>query len=369
MADFVPGLDLTASFFHETLQPLLADAYPRLRYAAARLGSGSDVLGYDTPMSMDHDWGVRMQLFLPEAEYQQLAAAVDELLRRSLPHRWRGHAVHFGPALPNGSRLPGEDGDGPVDHRITITTAPAFMWEHLRLRLERPLSVRDWLFTPQQKLLEVTAGRVFVDEIGDLTRLRQTVAYYPHDLWLYLLACQWTRIAQEDHLMARAGFAGDELGARVMAARLAHDVMQLGFLMARRYAPYPKWFGTAFARLPAAARLTPLLQQLLAAAGWQARQAALCAVCEQAAALHNELGVTPPLAAASAPYYERPFQVIHADRFVDSLRAAIKSEKIRALPAAGSVDQFSHSTDLRENVQLLRRLGTCYTGDAIDESR
>lgn len=360
MTDFIPGLDLTESFFHTVLQPLLADAFPQLRYAAARLGSGSDVLGYDTPMSMDHDWGVRMQLFLLAADHERVATAVDALLRAELPHRWCGHAVHFGPVEADGSRLPGEDSDGPVAHRIDVTTVAAFGWQQLRLPVTRPLSVAEWLLTPQQQLLAVTAGRVFVDDVGELTRLRQRLAYYPRDVWLYLLACQWTRIAQEDHLMARAGYVGDEMGARIMAARLVHDLMQLCFLMARRYAPYPKWVGTAFAQLPCADSMMPFLQHVLAATDWQTRQEYFCAACEAVAALHNALGVTPPLPAVCTPFYERPFRVIHAGRFADSLRAAINNEKIRTLPLIGSVDQFSDSTDLREDKSLLRRLDVLY---------
>lgn len=95
MTDFIPGLDLTESFFHTVLRPLLADAFPQLRYAAARLGSGSDVLGYDTPMSMDHDWGVRMQLFLLAADHERVATAVDALLCAELPI----HAGRFADSL------------------------------------------------------------------------------------------------------------------------------------------------------------------------------------------------------------------------------------------------------------------------------
>ena len=36
----------------------------------------------------------------------------------------------------------------------------------------------------------------------------------------------------------------------MVAARLARDAMRLAFLMAESYAPYSKWLGTAFTRLP-----------------------------------------------------------------------------------------------------------------------
>ena len=77
------------------------------------------------------------------------------------------------------------------------------------------------------------------------------------------------RIGQEDHLMARAGLVGDELGSSVIGARLIRDIMALAFLIERRYAPYPKWFGTAFGRLPCAAQLTPALQGIAQAGAWE----------------------------------------------------------------------------------------------------
>jgi hypothetical protein len=50
----------------------------------------------------------------------------------------------------------------------------------------------------------------------------------------------------------------------VLVARLVHDLMRLCFLLERRYAPYPKWLGTAFARLEVAATIGPLLAAALA---------------------------------------------------------------------------------------------------------
>jgi hypothetical protein len=51
------GRELARRFHADVVQPLLAESMPRLRYAAGRLGSGSDVLGFDDEMSRDHDWG------------------------------------------------------------------------------------------------------------------------------------------------------------------------------------------------------------------------------------------------------------------------------------------------------------------------
>ena len=82
---FLPGLTLSRAFFEEAVAPIVAHEFPGLRYSAARLGSGSEVLGYDTPRSIDHDWGPRLQLFLAQDDYQALKGPIDETLRLRLP--------------------------------------------------------------------------------------------------------------------------------------------------------------------------------------------------------------------------------------------------------------------------------------------
>ena len=62
--------------------------------------------------------------------------------------------------------------------------------------------------------------------------------YYPRDVWLYLMASGWNRIGQEEHLMGRAGLAGDEIGSALIGSRLVRDLMRLCFLMEQQYAPY-----------------------------------------------------------------------------------------------------------------------------------
>lgn len=120
--------------------------------------------------------------------------------------------------------------------------------------IDQEIELADWLTFPEQKLRTITAGEVFDDHIG-VEDVRRRFAWYPNDVWLYLLASGWNRIGQEEHLMGRAGLAGDEIGSALIASRLVRDIMRLCFLMERSYSPYPKWFGTAFRRLACAGEI------------------------------------------------------------------------------------------------------------------
>ncbi len=359
MTEFISGLDLNEQFFHEVVRPLLAVHFPDLPYAAARLGSGSDVLGFDDDMSTDHDWGIRQQLFLREADHVWAATAVAETLAHHLPYRYRGYSVHFGPEDGEGTRLLTDIQQGPVSHRLEVVTVRGFFTGQLGLDPTRVWDAVDWLTVAQQQLLQVTAGRVFADDQGKLSELRHQLAYYPTDIWLYLLACQWARIGQEDHFVGRTGFCGDDLGSRLLAARLVHDVMMLGFLYEKQYAPYPKWFGTAFARLSCAGALGPILQCVLTAAAWPARENHLCHAFQIIGEVHNRLTITPSLATGCQPFHGRPFRT-HAGGYAAAVRAAIQDEQIRQLPLFGSLDQFSDNTDLRSYPPYGRRLRPLY---------
>ena len=58
------GIPLSRDYYESVVAPLLARHAPGLEHAAARLGSGSDVLGYDDAQSRDHDWGLRLTLLV-----------------------------------------------------------------------------------------------------------------------------------------------------------------------------------------------------------------------------------------------------------------------------------------------------------------
>ena len=356
MPAFVRGLQLSALFYEDAVMPILATLLPSSAYAAALLGPGSEVLGYDTPLSTDHDWGPRLLLFLAArhdpADIQRIAQALDQ----RLPPTFYGYPTRF--------TLTHDAPGTPPRHHVTVQTVRAYVAAHLGLDPGTAWQPADWLSVPEQTLLELTAGAVYHDGPGELTALRARLAFYPHELWLYLMAAQWHRIAQQEAFVGRAGDVGDELGSRLLAAAPVRDLMRLCFLIERRYAPYSKWFGTAFARLACGPALGPLFEQVLQAGEWHTREAALAAAYGAVVERHNGLALTAPMEATVSPYYTRPYLVVHAGRVADALRAAIADPAVRFLPAYGSIDQVSDNTDLLGNVEARAWLRGLYTASA-----
>ena len=365
-ATFIPGLELSVAFYEKAVEPILSRTFPDLAYAAARIGPGSDVLGFDDQRSTDHFWGPLLNLFLSDDDLESYGEQIRHVLADKLPFEVLGfptnfrpfggteaHLGHLGHMAPMQTR--------PINHGVMLGTVQGYFRAFLGINPLGELQPMDWLVMSEQHLRTLTGGRVMHDGPGDLARARTALAYYPHDLWLYLLSAQWARIGQEEAFLGRTGEVGDEIGSRLLAARLVRDVMRLAFLLERAYVPYSKWFGTAFARLACAPTLGPHLDATLAATNWRDRERHLVPAYEQVAALHNALGVTERVSETAASFHGRPFLVIHAERFADAAERAIVDKAVRQFPRrAGSVNQWADATDVLERPALLQRLRAAY---------
>ncbi|MWV43336.1 DUF4037 domain-containing protein [Paenibacillus sp. HJL G12] len=301
-----------------------------MEYSAAILGPGSEVLGYDTEMSRDHDWSPRVHLFLKDAEPEQIQNT-RFLLEQQLPDSFKGF---------------------PVYHQMTVmTTLDKYIEKCLAVNIREPLDYTDWLTFPSQTLLELTRGEVFRDEQGELRAIREILDYYPEDIWLYLMASTWQRIGQEEHLMLRAGFVEDELGSAIIASRIVRDIMNLCFLMERQYAPYPKWFGTAFKSLSCSESLMPHLREVQAVQTWREREHSLNLAFQYMAKLHNGLGITDEISEEATLFYDRPFKVMHGEVIASLITKQIKDKDIQWLSQhrlIGGIDQITDNTDFRQ---------------------
>ncbi|MEU4293252.1 DUF4037 domain-containing protein [Kribbella sp. NPDC026596] len=316
--DFVSGQEMSRRFYSEAVRPVLDTAFPGLPHSAALLGRGSEVLGYDDAMSSDHNWEPRVQLFLRDEDHVRHADAVTEALRQKVPARFADHDTEFG-----------------------VYTLSGYFQQELNFDLGQEITARDWLTFSEQNLSTVTAGAVFHDEVG-LAEVRERFAYYPRDVWLYLLVAGWWRVHPEVNLVGRTGFVGDELGSGLIGARLVRELMHLCFLLERKYAPYPKWFGTAFSRLSCGPSLGPILRTVLRAESWQDREAALMTAYEEIGRNYNSLQITPAVELGIEQMCGRPFKVVWGD-YVGPLAAEIKDPAVREIAErwpVGGIDQL-----------------------------
>jgi Domain of unknown function (DUF4037) len=223
---------------------------------------------------------------------------------------------------------------------VKVTTVYHYFLAELGLDVSVVWDAYDWVSLPEQRLCAMTAGAVFHDDL-DLEKVRLRLAYYPRDVWLYLLLAGWWRVHPEMNLVGRAGYAGDELGSTLIASKIVSGLMHLSFLIERQYAPYVKWFGTAFSELQIADRLSAPLDSALHARSWREREEALGSGYEIVAGSFNDLEIAPRLTLEPVRLWERPFKVMWAD-FPGALSAAITDPQVRDLVErwpTGGIDQ------------------------------
>lgn len=365
MKDFIPGIELAGKFYKEAVRPILESDFSGVPYSAALLGAGSEALGFDTEMSTDHHWGPRALVFLSERDYERYAGAITESLRQKLPVKFCGYSTNYSEPDPHDHNVQHlqEVENVPVNHRVEVHTMRDFFLGYLGFDLDHTLEPPDWLSFPEQKLRTIIAGAVYHDGLG-LQAVRERFKYYPRDVWIYLMACGWNRIGQEEHLMGRAGMAGDELGSAIIGSRLVRDLMRLCFLMEKQYAPYPKWLGTAFARLICAEALSPSLRRAQFAETWTEREQGLTEAYQLVAGMHNALEITEPLPAKVRDFFGRPFKVIALQGFAEALCGRITDPKVQWIAQRhliGGIDMISDNTDILSNPNwrpILRSLFT-----------
>ncbi|WEJ34648.1 DUF4037 domain-containing protein [Devosia sp. SD17-2] len=347
------GIELSRRFYADIVRPWLTTTAADLSHAAALIGYGSELLGFDDETSRDHNWGPRVHLIVTADDFATHARRLVDAFTTMAPKTYLGEPIGWRSRPHPAASGPGSL--GAIDHGLEIHTLEARLDAHFATPSVDTLTPLQWLGFAEQKLLAFTAGAVFHDDDGRLTRARERLAYFPHDIWLYKLACQWRRIAEEQAFVGRAGQVGDDLGSRIIAARLARDIMRMGFLLERRYAPYAKWLGSAFERLPIAARLTPHLQSALSVTEWQPRGEALAAAYLELAHTQNRLGIAS-FEPVIGPYHERPFATLNVDDAIAALMGAITDPIVKSLPILGSFDQVIDSTPVAEDADLSHKI-------------
>lgn len=327
---FVPGLQLSRSFYGEVIRDKADEVLGPQRYAAALIGPGSEVLGLDSDISTDHDWGPRVVLVVSGADLERA-----ESLREGLPDSFGGHSLTFGRSL----------GRKPWTQPIYAITLEELFEGWVGFNPLWDVSLTDWLSAPANGLLMLTSGAVFHDGPGELTAARQALHWYPDQIWIWMMGCQWKRISQEHAFVGRAAEGGDELGGRVLAARLARDAIRLAFLIERRYAPYSKWLAKALEWLDCGEKLSRHLEAAVSASDAPSRQTALAEAYRVLGEATNALWPGLDIDCSHRGYFDRDYVIGPAGPFTSHLLQQVSDPDLSRLPYIGAADQVLDSTD------------------------
>lgn len=344
------GVEVSRAFYESAARPIIDRVLSGAGHVAARLGSGSDVLGLDDHRSQDHDFGCRLTVLVDE-EHGPLLRDLDRVLEEELPREVAGWPTRFATSW-----------DSRVRHKVDLHTVHDFVASRLGVDLRTPLTPIEWLCLTGQSVLEVTGGPVFHDSTRTYREAAATLRWYPNDVWRYVLAAGWSRLEQELPFVGRTGERGDELGSTVIAGRLCRDLVHLAFAVERTWAPYPKGSGARLQRLPSGRALAEVLTSVLAAKTWAERQSHLVDAIEALAERHRAAGFDVP-SPAVVPFFDRPF-VMPSGEVKSGLLRDIADPAIRALPCVGAIEQWCDNVDLLSYPQRRARASAIYGSES-----
>ena len=246
------GLELSEAFFEACGRPMLEEQFPSLLpcLAVGLFGSGSECFGYDDLLSRDHDFEPGFCIFLPgEDTVDRRSEFLLERAYAKLPREFRGfRRAVLSPA-------------GGARHGV-FRTADFFLRKVGTA--DGVLSTRQWLSVPEQALAEATNGRLFLDPYGEVTRIRESLHFYPEDVRLKRLAGHLLLMAQSGQYNYRRCLGHGETGAAQLAAgEFARSTLSVIFLLNRRYQPFYKWSFRALRGLPELSELSVPLERLI----------------------------------------------------------------------------------------------------------
>ena len=246
------GLELSRAYFEEFGRPMLEEGFADVLslLAVGLCGAGSECLGFDDNVSRDHDFEPGFCVFVPGEDVLDRQAAFRlERAYAKLPKEYGGAKRSL--MAPVGGARRG------------IVRTPEFFAEKVGSP-DGTLTLEQWLSVPEHALLEATNGEIWFDNLGEVTAIREALAYYPEDVRKKKLAGQLLLMAQAGQYNYRRCVAhGETAAAQLSAFEFARATASAIFLLNGRYRPFYKWAFRALRALPKLAIEAELLEWLI----------------------------------------------------------------------------------------------------------
>jgi hypothetical protein len=126
------------------------------------------------------------------------------------------------------------------------------------------LQLREWFLVPEQGLAEATNGKIFRDDSGEVSAIRDRLSYYPEDVRLKKLAGNLLVMGQSgQYNYPRCISRGDTAAAQLAVNEFVKSALNVIFLINKKYCPYYKWVFRALKDLPILSELYSDLEYLI----------------------------------------------------------------------------------------------------------
>jgi hypothetical protein len=284
---------------------------------------------------MDHNWGPRLQLFINEKE---LIEELNGYLCSELPFHYKNFPVNFSkPDYDNAVNMKSID-KLPINHLIEITTFEDYLNNRYSIDKINNFQNNDWLGFSDQNLLEITSGLVFHDGLNKVNKTREELKFYPLDICRLRMAVLWNYIWNKEAFIGRSIATNDYVGLKINASRIVNYLMKILFYLEKRYIPYSKWFGSAFAKLTAYNGINDLVINLLKENIPENIENNLCLLYEKVLERNNKNTELPYIKNKTRNFFNRPYKVIFSENIVSEFINSIKDEEIRKV----NIKKYGH---------------------------
>ena len=229
----IKGLELSKRYFYDIVLPefekKLNDMFPLCAFGL--VGEGSECYGYDDELSKDHDFGPSVCIWLRKDDYLKYKYRINKVLE-TLPKTYLGFQELKESEWGN--------------NRRGLLNIDDFYFKFIG-SANPPQTINDWQKIPETALSTVTNGEVFLDNLGEFTKIReQLLNYYPEAIRQNKIATRLMNISQHgQYNYIRCLRRNDLVAANQCLYLFVDEVIHLVFLLNRRYKIFYKWANKA----------------------------------------------------------------------------------------------------------------------------
>lgn len=246
------GLELSEKFYLEYGTPMIHSKFPEIEslIAVGLCGSGSECFGFDDEISADHDFEPGFCMFIPDEDIvDRRTAFLLEKAYNALPKEYLGFK---------------RNNISPVGGKRTGVIRIGDFFESKTGSKSGILSTNEWFSIPEYSLAEAVNGKIFRDDLGMFTEIRNHLSEMPENVRLKKLAGNLLIMGQSgQYNYPRCLSHGETAAAQLALYEFVKSALNCIFLLNKVYMPYYKWSFRALKELPLLSSLSQSLEYLI----------------------------------------------------------------------------------------------------------